>query len=200
MFLNTEYVILSVLGTVFFAVMALTTWRPSLPKRFPAKSRLDSMISLLPVVNKKGNEDIEEVFDLADCHETAARLAELIHKDGAGAWPPRTNYVYTTWPVALRPYMDIYHEMKAQLPAAIPSLDDAVNRTRIDLFRARHAKLLNDRVDLEAVTQLLKAADTGRWDVFPRDVYNGFYCCIAWHRHAYRFVPLFTYSPPLHTH
>jgi hypothetical protein len=36
--------------------------------------------------------------------------------------------------------------------------------------------------------QLLEAADAGRWDIFARDVYNGFYCCIASCRHAYRWA------------
>ncbi|KAK4150848.1 hypothetical protein C8A00DRAFT_17672 [Chaetomidium leptoderma] len=186
MFLNTEYVILSVLGSVFFAVMAMTTWRPSLPKRLPV-SRLSSLFWLLAGSAKdSSNDDSEDVIDLADCHETAARLAELIYKDGAGTWPPRTNYVSSTWPPALRPYLDIYHEMKSLLPAANPSLDDEVNRTRIDYFRSRHAKLLDERIKHDQVSRLLEAADAGRWDVFPRDIYNAFYCCIAWHRHAYR--------------
>ncbi|KAK0631240.1 hypothetical protein B0T14DRAFT_420414 [Immersiella caudata] len=144
------------------------------------------MISRLSTPTKTTGDAIKEVTNLADCHETAARLAELIHKDGAGEWPPRSNYDYSAWPAALRPYMDIYHEMKDLLPAAKPSLVDDENRIRIDFFRARHAKLLEDRVELPAVTALLQAADAGRWDAFPRDVYNGFYCCIAWHRHAYR--------------
>ncbi|KAK4444714.1 hypothetical protein QBC34DRAFT_474141 [Podospora aff. communis PSN243] len=183
---TTEYLILSILATVFFAFKALTTWRPSISNLPPVKSRLDSMISLLSVPNKTSHDPIQEINNLADCHETAACLAELIHKDGAGEWPPRSNYDYPSWPAPLHPYLDIYHEMKALLPAAKPSLDDDENRSRIDSFRSRHAKLLESRVDLPAVTQLLQAADAGRWDVFPRDVYNGFYCCIAWHRHAYR--------------
>jgi len=92
---------------------------------------------------------------------------------------PSMQYLQSSWPAALQPYIDIYHEMKSLLPAAKPSLVDEENRVRIDNFRARHAKLLNDLVDLEAVTQLLKATKAGRWDVFPRNVYNAFYCCVA---------------------
>ncbi|KAK0658054.1 hypothetical protein B0T16DRAFT_426019 [Cercophora newfieldiana] len=185
---NTGYVVLSIFATIFFAFKALTKWRPSIhvPNPLHVKTRLNSMTSLLPFHTKTVDDEIKEITALADCHETAARLAELIHKDGAGSWPPRCNYVDSSWPAALRPYIDIYHEMKALLPAAKPSLVDEENRVRIDYFRARHAKLLEDKVDLEAVTQLLKAAEAGRWDAFPRDVYNAFYCCIAWHRHAYR--------------
>lgn len=188
MFLTTEYIVLSLLGSAFFAVMTLTTWWHSSSKKLPSSlSRLVSMLSsgIGPITATE--EDVKDFADLIDCHETAASLAELIHKDGAGTWPPRTNYVHSTWPAPLRPYMDIYHEMAPLLPAATPSLDDEVNRVRITYFRSRLAKLLDDLVDLDAVSELLRAADSGRWDVFPRDVYNAFYCCVAWHRHAYRY-------------
>jgi hypothetical protein len=133
------------------------------------------------------NQDmIHDIKELAGCHETAASLITLIDKDGAGSWPPRANHEHSTWPVALRPYKDIYYEMAPLLPSANVSLDDDVNRERIIYFRSRFRKLLNERVDLGQVTLLLQAADAGRWDVFPRDTYNAFYCCIAWCRHAYR--------------
>jgi len=184
----TGYLILSLIGTFIVTLTRLSSWRPWPQKGFklvdlvPAavKSRLGEHDKVPGGTNQ---EKIGDIIALADCHETAARLADLISKDGAGTWPPRVNLV---WPAAVRPYMDIYHEMAPLLPAATASLDDEVNRDRIDRFRGRFAKLLAERVDLAEVTRLLDAADSGRWDVFPRDAYNAFYCCVAWCRHAYR--------------
>jgi len=187
MFLNPEYVVLSLMGSAFFAVMSLMTWlHSSSTSKKPYLSRFTSMIlSYLPPTPSP-EEDTKDFADLIECHETAARLAELIHKDGAGTWPPTSNYDHSSWPMPLRPYLDIYYEMAPLLATSNPSLDDDINKVRIDYFRSRQATLLDDHVDLDAVTELLKAAESGRWDVFPRDVYNAFYCCIAWHRHAYR--------------
>ena len=191
---SAEYVVLSILATALFAISTLTKRRPFVSPLALAKSRLNSLSSLRllhtePNSNGKNTDqdaNIQAIATLADCHETAAVLTELIHKDGAGAWPPRCNYMASSWPAPLQPYMDIYHEMKDLLPAAVPSLDDEENRLKIDTFRTRHEKLLDERINLPEVMSLLKAASSGRWDVFPRDVYNAFYCCVAWHRHAYR--------------
>lgn len=188
---TAEYVVLSVSATILFVFATLTKRRPSISCLVLAKTRLNALTSLLLSAelsseNTDQDANIQAITALADCHETAAVLAELIHKDGAGAWPPRCNYISSSWPAPLRPYMDIYHEMKDLLPAAEPSLDDAENRLKINDFRIRHAKLLDQRVNLADVMSLLKHASSGRWDVFPRDVYNAFYCCVAWHRHAYR--------------
>lgn len=128
----------------------------------------------------------EDIQNLAECHETAALLTDLIHKDGAGEWPPRANHDHTTWPAALRPYREIYEEMVPLLATSNVSLNDEVNRARITNFRSRFQTLLHQRVDLDEVEKLLKAAEAGQWDIFPRDTYNAFYCCIAWCRHAYR--------------
>ncbi|KAK4166957.1 hypothetical protein QBC43DRAFT_376906 [Cladorrhinum sp. PSN259] len=139
---------------------------------------------------KTNTQKIQEINTLADCHETAARLSDLVRKDGAGSWPPRCNHVHSTWPAALRPYREIYNEMAPLLPAAHASTDDSVNLEIITTFRARFRKLLDDKVDLDQVNSLLAAADAGRWDVFPRDTYNAFYACVAWCRHAYRWASI----------
>jgi hypothetical protein len=34
----------------------------------------------------------------------------------------------------------------------------------------------------------MEAAAAGRWDVFPREVFNGLYSCLAASRHAYRWA------------
>lgn len=51
---------------------------------------------------------LKVIKDLAEQHELAAILGELVEKDGAGFWPPLTNHAETTWPVALRAYKEIY--------------------------------------------------------------------------------------------
>jgi hypothetical protein len=130
--------------------------------------------------------ELQDIHNLAECHETAALLADLIHKDGAGEWPPRSNHDHTTWPAVLRPYREVYEEMVPLLATANVSLDDEVNMARITDFRSRFRTLLQDRIDLDEVEILLKAAEAGQWDVFPRDTFNAFYCYIAWCRHAYR--------------
>jgi hypothetical protein len=130
--------------------------------------------------------ELQDIHNLAECHETAALLADLIHKDGAGEWPPRSNHDHTTWPAALRAYREIYEEMVPLLSTANVSLDNEVNKARITDFRSRFHTLLDEHVDLDEVEKLLQAAEAGQWDVFQRDTYNAFYCCIAWCRHAYR--------------
>lgn len=159
-------------------------------------------------------ELIDNIKRHAHRHETAAVLHELIRTDGAGSWPPRTNYDLTAWPTALRPYKQIYLELAPLLPQRelAACLDDQVNRRRITTFRARFATLLRERIDLVQVRRLLLEAadtdadvDTGHWELddavpsdsdsdsgsgsgssFPRAVYNALYCCIASSRHAYR--------------
>lgn len=183
-----EYAILSVLGSVLLALMRLSSWQSLALTSFKHSGFIPFKFQQQhDKISDDTNEDkIREIMKLAERHETAARLADLIRKDGAGSWPPRANHAYSTWPAALRPFREIYQEMAPLLPAANASLDDEVNEELITNFRARFRKLLSERVNLQEVTRLLEAADAGRWDVFPRDAYNAFYCCIAWCRHAYR--------------
>jgi hypothetical protein len=180
-----EYLIFSILTSLIIAFVRLSSWSgPGVKLLDLIQGAFKTRLHQQDKASTESNEDIiKEVMGLAEYHETAARLADLIKRDGAGVWPPRASL---TWPTAIRPYLDIYHEMAPLLPAATVSLDDEVNTERIDNFRSRFSKLLNDRVNLVEVTRLLDAADAGRWDVFPRDAYNAFYCCIAWCRHAYR--------------
>ncbi|KAI1082078.1 hypothetical protein F5B20DRAFT_588167 [Whalleya microplaca] len=135
------------------------------------------------------DQRLQDIEALADRHETAAALATLIHTDGAGSWPPRANHDTSTWPEALRPYKEIYLELAPLIPKETVSLDDEVNTAHILDFRSQFRRLLRN-VDLAKVKQLLEAADAGQWDVFPRDVYNAFYCCIASSRHAYRWATI----------
>jgi hypothetical protein len=105
---------------------------------------------------------IKAIQALADHHEVAEILSDMIRKDGAGSWPPNANHVHRTWPSPLQPYKDIYLELAPLLPQAAPSLNDAVNIARIDEFRRRFRKSLRERVDLVMVKKVSKAEGTTR--------------------------------------
>ncbi|KAK3897548.1 hypothetical protein C8A05DRAFT_38900 [Staphylotrichum tortipilum] len=186
-----EFIILSALASILAAIVA-SRGQDRQPWWF--KSRADFATSWFSWGHEQDMEATDDVVrdikQLAECHEAAALLSDLIHQDGAGEWPPRSNHDYTSWPAALRPYRDIYAEMAPLLPTSDLSLDDDVNRARISTFRSGFQTLLQERVNLAQVEQLLAAAEAGRWDVFPRDTYNGFYACIAWCRHAYRWATI----------
>lgn len=187
MLLITQYFLLSVLGSVLLAFMKGSPWQPSPMKRFNPWEFFRLNFRQCSNASDDTKEDkVKDIMRLAKDHETAARLADLIQKDGAGSWPPRANHDHSTWPAALRPYREVYEEMAPLLPAAEVSLDDGANEARINFFRSNFRKLLSERVNLQEVTELFEAAEAGRWEVFPRDAYNAFYCCIAWCRHAYR--------------
>ena len=141
-------------------------------------------------VQRTREPNIADIEAIVDTHEAAAVFVDLVHKDGADSWPPRANYFHSDWPAALLPYRQVLQEMAPLLPKKTPSLDDEGNLASIDNFRSRYRTLLSQRIDLAQVEQLLKAADAGRWDVIPRDVYNAFYCCIATSRHAYRWATI----------
>lgn len=117
-------------------------------------------------------------------HELASVILNLIEEDGAGQWPPRVSY--KSWPETLQIYHDIYQDLVPSLSCPNPSLDDQCNTKRCAAFRARMREMLNERVDLTAVQELLDAAEAGNWHRFRRDHYNGFYCAVGNLRHAYR--------------
>jgi hypothetical protein len=132
----------------------------------------------------KCTSQIKNLKLLKDQHEIASRLWELVEKDGAGTWPPRARH--DSWPMALRPYKDIYLEIIPLLSTDPPSLDDDINTERRSKYRLRMRKLFSERVNIAQVEEIMKAVEEGNWDVLPRDAYNGFYCCVAVCRHAYR--------------
>lgn len=47
-------------------------------------------------------------------------------------------------------------------------------------------KLLADRVNIPEVIRFMQSMEAGDFTAFPRDAINGFYCCVAVSRHAYR--------------
>lgn len=88
--------------------------------------------------------------------------------------------------MALRPYKDIYLELIPLLSTAQPTLDDNANNERINTYRSLMRELFAVRVDIAQVEEIMATVEAGNWDVLPRDAYNGFYCCVAVCRHAYR--------------
>jgi hypothetical protein len=164
----------------FVAAIIATTGSLLWRKRLPQRRAIQYVAG-----DETGNASrIQDLKDLRDSHSTASLLAELVEKDGAGAWPPKANH--DSWPMALRPYKDIYLELVPLLSAAEPSLDDEVNNSRRSEFRLVMRKLLTARINVTQVKEILESVEADNWTVVSRDAYNGFYCCIAVCRHAYR--------------
>ena len=67
-----------------------------------------------------------------------------------------------------------------------PSLDDNINIERRERYRVAVRSLLRDRIALEKVIRILEEVEGDNWSTISRDTLNGFYCCIALSRHAYR--------------
>lgn len=119
-------------------------------------------------------------------HETALCLRNMVEIDGAGAWPPRTSFG-ASWPAVLQPYHNIYLEVNIYLSCAQVSLDDQENMGKIQSFRERMQKLLQEQIDLPAVEAILSALESGDNKVLPLQDLNGLYACIAMSRHAFRY-------------
>ncbi|KAK5625403.1 hypothetical protein RRF57_001119 [Xylaria bambusicola] len=131
---------------------------------------------------------MQHMRTLAAQHKVAASLIAMIDKDGAGDWPPRANY--ESWPAALFPYRSIYMELLPMLYTDTPSMDDNVNIERRERYRVAVQSLLRDRITLDDVTTILEEVEADNWSTISRDTLNGFYCCVALSRHAYRWATL----------
>lgn len=113
-------------------------------------------------------------------HFVSDILQQLIIQDGAGSWPPRAAYG-DYWPLALRPYHEIYLELASSLSVAnIPS-DSRIIREKRQQYRNQMCSLLSERVNLEAVEATLEMSS------LPPEAYNGLFACISHLRHAYRY-------------
>ncbi|KAI0403700.1 hypothetical protein F4802DRAFT_607951 [Xylaria palmicola] len=137
------------------------------------------------VISEKETK-IERLQRLAAHDEVAASLATLINRDGAGDWPPRSNY--KCWPKELLPYQKILLEVLPSLATRDPSLDAATDVKRRGQFRESMEKLLRENVHLPSVIEVLSEIETNTWENLSRDALNGFFCCIALSRHAYRWA------------
>jgi hypothetical protein len=132
---------------------------------------------------------LSELRELRKHHETAGRLQDLIEFDGAGSWPPQACH-NTAWPIALRPYHDVYLKLAKSLPTANVPLDkEIVSKRRLE-YRAQMRNLLHNNVDLSAVEEILSVTEAMDRSVLSEKAYNGFYACIAISRHAFRFVQI----------
>jgi hypothetical protein len=127
---------------------------------------------------------LEDLKALKIRHDVHSAFMTLINDEGAGSWPPRATH--DEFPPALRFYRQIYAAMAPLLATANPSLDDEYNKIRCQEFRSRMQALLTEKVDMKATRSALETVQSGNWDAFPRDAYNGFYSCIACLRHTYR--------------
>jgi hypothetical protein len=94
---------------------------------------------------------IDDIKGMAEYHEVARLMSDLINTEGAGSWPPNANHIRSTWPAALRAYQEIYLELAPLLSQETASLDDDVNIARIAGFRSRFRELLQERVVLADV-------------------------------------------------
>jgi hypothetical protein len=178
---KTFYKTSSKIATLLYFVAATIVTSGSLlwRKRLPLKRPVQYIAG-----DETGNASrIQDLKNLRHSHSTASVLAELVKKDGAGAWPPKANH--DSWPMALRPYKDIYLEFVPLLSATEPSPDE-VNNSRHSEFRLVMRKLLTARINVTRVKAILESVEAEDWSDISREAYNGLYCCIAVCRHAYR--------------
>lgn len=127
---------------------------------------------------------------VAETHEVSIALEEMIQHDGASSWPPAANHNHEEWPSALQPYKQLYLEMAPSLAVSQASLDSSANMVAIEAFRSWLRNIIRQRVDLDAVMNVLGAAENGDGSAMTRDVHNAFYACLSWCRHAYRYASL----------
>ncbi len=129
----------------------------------------------------------KEIRALAQLHESAQALWDMIRHGGGSAWPPKANHNHEDWPTALRGYKLVYLELAALLPVATASLDETTNRMAIGKFRDCFRDKLRQHIDFRAVLDLLHKAENSKGTI-SSETHNAFYSCIAWCRHAYRCV------------
>ncbi|KAF5380313.1 hypothetical protein D9757_007945 [Collybiopsis confluens] len=120
-------------------------------------------------------------------HPIAARLAELISNSG-NAWPPKASHA-ESWPLALRPFNDVYQRIAPLLPVHESSLDDAENRILINRTRTMMEAFLEEQISIPDVSETLEECMNGE-EIMPMGAWLGFYSCLASLRHAYRWAVL----------
>ncbi|KAJ8068630.1 hypothetical protein OCU04_002334 [Sclerotinia nivalis] len=131
-------------------------------------TRIEVSIPVVVPIQGKVKEKIDEneniskyqaLRNLRDQHEVAAVMSRLIDEDGAGAWPPNANH--DSWPMALRPYKEVYFQLIPLLSAAPPSLDDDVNNERRKKYRSIMQKSLTEQVNIPQVVTIMAAVEVG---------------------------------------
>ncbi|KAI1179286.1 hypothetical protein F4777DRAFT_586257 [Nemania sp. FL0916] len=141
----------------------------------------------VPIITGRANR-LQHLRGLAAQYQVAASLVNMIDRDGAGDWPPRANH--EAWPPAIMPYKSLYMDLLPMLYTDTPALDDDVNIERRARYRAAVRSFIKERIDLDAVIGILEEVETDRWSTISRDSLNGFWCCMALCRHAYRWATL----------
>lgn len=128
--------------------------------------------------NKKPDY-VDSIKRLPNGHPVVRALQDLIDRDGAGSWPPRSSYGMD-WPAALRSYHAVYMELSPFLATETMAWEDSeAALTRMKSYRAHARKLLSEKVNMEEAKNCLNS------DLSP-EIYNGLFACIAISRHAYR--------------
>lgn len=136
-------------------------------------------VILLQRRKNQGTDYIDLIKNLPSNHPVTMALHDLIYRDGAGSWPPKSSYG-NSWPTALRPYHAVYMELAPFIATEDLGWEESQQGlTRMKSYRAHARKLLGEKVNIEAVKNALNAP-------LSPEVYNGFFACIAISRHAYR--------------
>lgn len=171
---------------LFYLVTAVLLWiarcRQALIECL-SRSKLD----VLHTAATAPSQTVNKIHDWSHSHEAASALSEMIRHDGASTWPPTANHNHDDWPVSLQGYKLIYLQLASRLPRSAASLDDGANRMAICKFRELFCELLRQHVDADAVSDLFEKAENDKGAV-SREIKNAFYSCMAWCRHAYRWV------------
>ena len=129
--------------------------------------------------NQIGNQDA--VQRTMPYHAAELSLKALLGPEER-LWPPRPTF-HKTWPVQLQAYQRVYEAIGPHFVNEWPSLDDAENRKIIDNFRARVRRELSAHIQTSAVQTLLNGEKC-----MSELAWQGFYACIAYLRHYYRYL------------
>lgn len=119
---------------------------------------------------------------LAPLHAAEQSLKALCGPDEQQWWPARPTF-HKTWPDLLQAYQRVYEALGPHLVNEWPSLDDAENRQIIDNFRARVRRELSIHIQPSEVQTLMENEGC-----MSEPAWQGFYACVAYLRHYYRYV------------
>lgn len=115
-------------------------------------------------------------------HVTELALKALLGPEEQPWWPARPTF-HKTWPEQLQGYQRVYEAIGPHLINEQPSMDDAENRQIIDNFRNRCRHEYSTHTRKSEVQTLLE--DDG---CMSEPAWQGFYACIAYQRHYYRYA------------
>ena len=116
-------------------------------------------------------------------HATELALKALLGPEEQQWWPARPTF-HKTWPEQLQGYQRVYEAIGPHLVNEQPSMEDAENRQIIDNFRDRCRRELSTHIRLSDVQTLLEDHTC-----MSEPAWQGFYACIAYLKHYYRYVP-----------